>query len=274
MCSRRASDGLAPPGGARLPEQRSRSTLCFVQGKSERYFDLIMINSPTYTILIRLSSTQPHCFVRHKTSTRSEDKGMGMAWDHKNSGSERRASPSCDLPIRRARVPSLVSRRAATGRTLWKRSTARRVTRLAVPGVWSSAREANTSMSVNVSARITSRKKTTFFWFDSIKVTGKEGDQTLMGMPGKPAPDPTSMRWPGEALDGKGPRLGPANGANLAHPGSPIAVRDKCRAAKSDSPKWRVAISSGVRMAVKLMRAFQRSSRSMYVDICSSCFGL
>ena len=36
---------------------------------------------------------------------------------------------------------------------------------------------------------------------------------------------------------------------------------------KSDSPKWRVTISSGLRMAVRLMRAFQRNNRSMYIDI-------
>ena len=43
---------------------------------------------------------------------------------------------------------------------------------------------------------------------------------------------------------------------------------NKWRAKKKDSPKWRVTISSGSRMAVRLMRAFQRSNRSMYVDIC------
>jgi hypothetical protein len=42
---------------------------------------------------------------------------------------------------------------------------------------------------------------------------------------------------------------------------------NKRRAAKRLSPKWRVTISSGVRMAVRLKREFQRWSRSMYVDI-------
>ena len=42
---------------------------------------------------------------------------------------------------------------------------------------------------------------------------------------------------------------------------------------KSDSPKWRVTISSGLRTAVRLMRAFQRSSISMYIDIDRNCAG-
>ena len=48
------------------------------------------------------------------------------------------------------------------------------------------------------------------------------------------------------------------------------ASGNKWRAKKKDSPKWRVTISSGSRIAVRLMRAFQRSNRSMYVDICWS----
>ena len=39
------------------------------------------------------------------------------------------------------------------------------------------------------------------------------------------------------------------------------------RARKSDSPKWRVTMDSGSRTAVRLIRAFQRSNRSIYVDI-------
>src|SRR5271157_1726987 len=42
---------------------------------------------------------------------------------------------------------------------------------------------------------------------------------------------------------------------------------NKCWAAKRLSPKWRVTISSGSRIAVRLTRAFQRISRLMYVDI-------
>jgi hypothetical protein len=48
----------------------------------------------------------------------------------------------------------------------------------------------------------------------------------------------------------------------------PVTLAGKrWRAKKKDSPKWRVTISSGWRMAVRLMRAFQRSNRSMYIDI-------
>ena len=46
-----------------------------------------------------------------------------------------------------------------------------------------------------------------------------------------------------------------------------VRVGNRWRAANRDSPKWRVTISSGSRMAVRLMRAFQRRSISMYVDI-------
>src|SRR5216684_2406978 len=45
----------------------------------------------------------------------------------------------------------------------------------------------------------------------------------------------------------------------------------RCRAAKKDSPKCRPTISSGERTAVRLMREFQRSNISMYVDICCDC---
>ena len=41
-------------------------------------------------------------------------------------------------------------------------------------------------------------------------------------------------------------------------------------AANSDSPKWRCTISLGSRMAVRLMRAFHLSNRSIYVDIARS----
>src|SRR5437868_14315807 len=45
----------------------------------------------------------------------------------------------------------------------------------------------------------------------------------------------------------------------------------RCRAAKKDSPKCRLTISSGERTAVRFMREGQRSSISMYVDISRNC---
>jgi len=66
-------------------------------------------------------------------------------------------------------------------------------------------------------------------------------------------------------------------GQSCALPGLPARLRPartSREAAKRLSPKWRVTMSSGSRMAVRLMRAFQRSSISMYVDICWSCEGV
>ena len=46
-----------------------------------------------------------------------------------------------------------------------------------------------------------------------------------------------------------------------------VSIGNRWRAANRLSPKWRGTMSSGSRMAVRLMRAFQRRSISMYVDI-------
>jgi len=78
-----------------------------------------------------------------------------------------------------------------------------------------------------------------------------------MGRPGKPAPDPRSTTS--------------CELRALSSEQSGCGTRDVCRkrwwARKNDSPKWRVTISSGLRIAVRLMRAFQRSSKSMYIDV-------
>src|SRR5579862_534862 len=108
-------------------------------------------------------------------------------------------------------------------------------------------------MVVNVRARITSRRKATFLWFDSIRVIGLWGDQILMGRPGNPAPEPRSTIRGTVAAD-----CGPEEEAGDA-PGS----GSRWRAAKSDSPKWRVTICSGSRIAVRFTRLFQRSNRSI-----------
>src|ERR1700680_3189811 len=93
------------------------------------------------------------------------------------------------------------------------------------------------------------------------------GAQSLMGSPGKPAPEPRS------ATRGRA--------KSFAREGAEVSLRvvteealgNKWQAANRLSPKWRVTISSGSRMEVRLMRAFQRTSISMYVDICCSWIG-
>ena len=49
-------------------------------------------------------------------------------------------------------------------------------------------------MFVNVKLRVTSRRKVAFFWLDSIRVTSISGAQIFIGRPGKPAPEPMSIR--------------------------------------------------------------------------------
>src|ERR1700694_5244954 len=102
------------------------------------------------------------------------------------------------------------------------------------------------------------------------------GAQSFSGSAGNPAPEPMS-RTRG-AGGGEGPfdvaepiasrlawlRLGRQELARSA-----TLFGKRWRARKKDSPKWRVTISSGWRMAVRLIRAFQRSNRSMYIDIWS-----
>src|ERR1700675_238592 len=92
------------------------------------------------------------------------------------------------------------------------------------------------------------------------------GAQIFMGRPGKPAPDPKSTRKP---VAGKGELAGtePKGETPAAAPAPvlPGLAGRRWRAAKKDSPKWRVMISCGVRMAVRFTRAFQRIRRSMYV---------
>src|ERR1700730_6932572 len=91
------------------------------------------------------------------------------------------------------------------------------------------------------------------------------GAQSLMGSPGKPAPEPRSATR-AKLLTMEGTE------ASL-RAGTEEALGNKWQAANRLSPKWRVTISSGSRMEVRLMRAFQRTSISMYVDICCSWNG-
>ena len=182
-------------------------------------------------------------------------------------GRVERAWPCCEELISRARRPPGARRVAAVGRMSVKRSTALRVTTSKRAG-WlvmsCSARAENTLMSVNVRARITSRRKVTFLWLDSISVREISGAQSFIGMPGKPAPEPMSAtRGAGFGLRASGSKSFNTEDAGDTEEGR----GNRCWAAKRDSPKWRVTISSSLWMAVRLMRAFQRWSISMYVDI-------
>ncbi len=85
------------------------------------------------------------------------------------------------------------TRLEAMGRMFSKRSTARSVT--TSKRVWLrevSARTFSISTSVNVRARLTSRRNAAFLWFDSMSVREICGAQSFMGRPGKPAPEPRS----------------------------------------------------------------------------------
>src|SRR5207302_2260873 len=81
-----------------------------------------------------------------------------------------------------------------------------------------------------------------------------------MGMPGKPAPEPMSItrllvvgRWW-------------SAGGWL----SAIGAGNRRRAANKDSPKWRVKIPFRARTGLRLTRAIQRQSISIYNDIGSN----
>src|SRR5579863_8824382 len=122
-------------------------------------------------------------------------------------------------------------------------------------------------MFVNVKLRATSRRKAAFFWLDSSRVTSTAGAQIFMGRPGKPAPEPMSISRALAELRSALTAPWTSLKAGSAGCADVVLAGKSWRAAKRDSPKWRVTISSGWRMAVRLMRAFQRSNRSMYVDI-------
>jgi len=189
--------------------------------------------------------------------------GIGMGSDQIRAGRVAWAWVSWASPISRARRPWGAERLAATGRIDWNRSTARRVTSWKLADGSDSARAFCILMSVNVRARATSRRKAAFLWLDSIRVREISGAQSLRGMPGNPAPEPRSATVTSSI-----------GGAACGGPSASLTAGDveecrgkRWRAAKKDSPKWRVTISSSLRMAVRLTRAFQRSSRSIYVDI-------
>src|SRR5271155_1942545 len=91
------------------------------------------------------------------------------------------------------------------------------------------------------------------------------GDQSLMGSPGKPAPEPRSARRTTELRSAGQPhrlRSGQAWGAAPTR-----ASGNKWQAAKKDLPKRGGTNFFSPRIAVRLMREFQRWSISMYVDM-------
>src|SRR5277367_542681 len=105
--------------------------------------------------------------------------GMGSGRSQARLGRVERVDSSWEFEMRRARRPWGARRLAATGRTLGRRSTARRVTTSKVDGGRVSARTFFILMSVNVRARATSRRKIAFFWLDSIRVRDIFGAQSF-----------------------------------------------------------------------------------------------
>src|ERR1019366_3381047 len=150
------------------------------------------------------------------------------------------AVETCLAPMSKPSLPSAATSFAATGKARSNFSTARSVTRSAVCAQ-RSARPPNTSTQSSPRLRTTSRRKTAFLLCASISVSPSWGANSFIGMPGKPAPEPTSAS------------------VEAAAPSRP---HSKMRAANSDSPKCRVTIFSGSRTAVRFTREFQRSNRS------------
>src|SRR5580658_2045328 len=99
------------------------------------------------------------------SSVRDWELGMGIGRSHVRLGRVERVDSSWEDEIRRARRPLGARRVTATGRTLGRRSTARRVTTSKVDGGRVSARAFCILMFVNVRARVSSRRKVALFWF-------------------------------------------------------------------------------------------------------------
>src|ERR1035437_10671006 len=128
-----------------------------------------------------------------------------------------------------------------------KCSTARRVTTSKVLAVRVSARAFCILTSVNVRARVTSRRKAAFLWLDSIRVTERCGDQSLMGRPGNPAPEPRS------ATESKAFTTEDTEDTEEG-------AGNRWRAAKKDSPKWRGAVVLGLRVGGGVAGGVPRTS--------------
>ena len=124
-------------------------------------------------------------------STLEVARGTRNGLDQVQFGTREWAMWTCGVAINRARRPVGDTRAAAMGSIFSKCSTARRVTTSNL--VWmDSARVICISTSVNVRARVISRRKVAFLWLDSIRVRDRAGFQIFRGRPGNPAPVPTS----------------------------------------------------------------------------------
>lgn len=156
---------------------------------------------------------------------------------------------TCAVPIISASLPPGLTRLRAIGNELSNRSTARMVTSSATPEN-ASARAPKTLTFLNCNAETTSFRNAAFFACDSISVTRAPGACIASGIPGNPAPEPRSIAVPAQS-----------------------AVT-RCEAAKKDSPKCRVTISSGSRTAVRFILRFHFRRRSTYIDIFCSCAAL
>src|ERR1700733_11739526 len=143
--------------------------------------------------------------------------------------------------VRRRSWPPGVIRALAAGRAVAISSTARRATTLNRRlGGMDSTRLGHISTFWRPRVRTASRRNVDFLFWDSASVTWILGRRTAMGRPGKPAPEPKSRRV--------------------------LVSTGIWRAAKRLSPKWRRTISSGSRMAVRLVRAFHLRRRSRYAE--------
>ena len=148
-------------------------------------------------------------------------------------------SSKTPFPPSTNKVPFGANRAVAVASESFMLSTARiAITSKRLSGGMASIRFAQTSVG-RLRVRMTSRRNVAFFPWDSPRVTFSSGRRSWIGSPGKPAPEPKS--------------------SNVV-----AGVRSGARwmPAKRLSPKWRRTISSGSRMAVRLVRAFHLRRRS------------
>jgi hypothetical protein len=122
------------------------------------------------------------------------------------------------------------------------RSTARKITQSKV-AVRFSARSPCTVV-LRAKLRTASLRKAAFLFWDSASVIEISGRHRAIGIPGNPGPEPKS--------------------SSVRTPAGTAAEQ------AIDSTKWRETISSGSRIAVRLVRAFQRNISERYLTNRSS----
>ena len=126
------------------------------------------------------------------------DWGTGSGAYQEKVGSGCEPGAVAEAPIEEGQAAAGGDQAGGDGEDVAKRSTARRVTTSKVVAGKGFRRAAVCILTfVNVRARMTSRRKAVFLWLDSIRVREMCGAQSLMGMPGNPAPEPRSAsgRW-------------------------------------------------------------------------------